>query len=410
MSSGGQEAAVQTPPKEPLWTRAFVVINLISFLSNCNMSVFFQFHSYLGSLGVPAAWQGPLISALTLVGLLVRPALSPVITAANARHWIFWGCLGSAIMLLFYNLASTPWPLLAVRCLHGFAYVTMITGLTAATVGVIPPTRSGEAFGVVGIVMVLPFALVPPLADFLSNRLGGFLPVLNLTALVLGLSLPLLLLLPARLGGEASGRRVPGLVQMRQSLRFPPLFWLLAASLLVFTAFGPVFFYVETYANGLGMENVGWFFTINTVCELGVRVLFGRAFDRYPKRRLLAAALVILAGAYVVLAAARGVPWLWLAALGLGLGWGAAMPLMNALMFDISPPAMRSLNTNLSMIMFQAGLFLGPLGAGWVVSAWPYGSLFLLCAVLCLCALAIVPLTSLPAPAPDPSGKKEEPA
>jgi predicted MFS family arabinose efflux permease len=323
---------------------------------------------------------------------------------------MFWGCLGSALMLLLYNLAFSPWPILAVRCLHGLAYVAMVTGLTAAVVGVIPPQRSGEAFGVVSIVMVLPFALVPPVAVILAQRLGGFLPVLNLTALMLVLCLPVLLLLPAHPAQAAGGRRVSGWTQLLGSLRFPPLFWLLAASLLVFTAFSPVFFYVETYAHGLGMDNVGWFFTINTVCELGVRVFFGRSFDRYPKRRLLAAALVSLTVAYLVLAAARGEAWLWLAALGLGLGWGVTMPLFNALVFDISPPDMRAMNTNLSVLMFQAGLFLGPLGAGWVVGVWPYGSLFLICAGLCACALAVVPLTSRSVPRDGSAEGREESA
>ncbi len=396
-----------SPP--PLWTIPFIIVNTVSFLSNCNMTVFFQFQGYLNSLGVPASWQGPLISSLAFIGLLVRPALSPVITAANARRWIIWGCLGSAVMLLMYNLAASPWPLLLVRCLHGLAYVAMITGLTAAAVAVIPPQRSGEAFGVLGIILVLPFAVVPPLAVIAAQHLGGFLPVLNLTALVLGLSLPLLFLLPSNLGQQEGGRRLPGLAQLRQSLRNQPLFLLLTASLLVFTAFAPVFFYVETYARKLGMANAGWFFTVNTVCELGVRVFFGRAFDRYSKRRLLAVALALLVAAYLLLAAARDESWLWPAAMALGLGLGGAMPLFNAIIFDISPPAMRAMNANLGMLMFQAGLFMGPLFAGWVVAGWTYGALFVICACLCLCALLAIPLAAA-VPVHGDAGKEEGPA
>lgn len=403
--SVGREPAELAAGEASIWTPAFLAILTITFLSNCNMAVFFQFHSYLVDLDVPGFWQGPLISALSMVGLFIRPVISPFINTANARRWILWGCLGSALMLALYNFAFSPWTLMAVRLLHGLAYVALVTGLTAATVGIIPPGRSGQAFGAVGIVVVLPFAVVPPLAVLGSRLLGGFLPVLDLTALALGLSLGLMLLLPAGAKRDDAGARQPGKAKLSQSLHSPSLVRLLASSLLVFTAYGSVFFYVEPYAHDLGMANAGWYFTVNTVAELAVRVFCGRAFDRYPKRLLLGGALVLLVLAFLALAAAQDTVLVLASALFLGLGLGAAMPLFTALIFDTSPPEMRALNTNLNMLMFQAGLFLGPLGAGWLVHLWTYGAMYLICAGLCACALLVA---SFIAPAATPAPTKLE--
>lgn len=387
------------PPEAPtatetLWNRAFVLLVVLTFLCTSNMAVFFGLHGYLLDLGVDERLSGFIIGVFALVGLAGRPFLSLRIHPANARRWIFWGCLGSLLSLLAYNPAQSVAALLVVRCLHGMAYVAMVTGLTAASVAAIPQSRSGQAYSVFGIVMVLPFAVVPPLAVWAERVLGGFLPVLNLSALVLALNLPLLAFLPGiPQGGEQHGRAA-GFKGLLVSLSNRGITMILIMSLLSFTAFAPVFFYMDSFARGLGFANVGWFFMVNTFAELAVRLLAGKRLDRYSKPKMLAGSLALLSLSYLVLAGARGPIWLWVVAVGLGLGWGMAMPLFNALVFDNSPPALRALNANLAMLTFQAGLFLGPLLGGWMVAAGGYAWLFSICAGLCLTSLLMVPIAS----------------
>jgi MFS family permease len=74
-------------------------------------------------------------------------------------------------------------------------------------------------------------------------------------------------------------------------------------------------------------------------------------------------------------------------ALVLGLGWGVSMPLLSGLMFDISQPRFRALNSNLAMEMFQAGFFIGPLAGGAILLRWDYAGLYLACAICSLAGL-----------------------
>jgi predicted MFS family arabinose efflux permease len=66
------------------------------------------------------------------------------------------------------------------------------------------------------------------------------------------------------------------------------------------------------------------------------------------------------------------------------------MPLLHALIFDVSPPQFRGLNINLSVIMIQGGFFLGPFLGGLLLARWGYGALFYFCAALSLFAAWLI--------------------
>jgi MFS family permease len=76
----------------------------------------------------------------------------------------------------------------------------------------------------------------------------------------------------------------------------------------------------------------------------------------------------------------------------LGLGWGVAMPVMNAPLFDISPPQLKGFNTNLGVQMFQAGFFIGPLMGGLILTSSDFSVVFYVCAVFVFAGMAVTPL------------------
>jgi predicted MFS family arabinose efflux permease len=382
-------------PSEPqrLWTTRFAAINAIMFLTFCNMAVFFQFYDYLHRLPIAPNWFGLLIGLFALTALLIRPLISPWLTPANARKWIVVGCLGVIGSLLLYNLARDLGVMILVRAVHGLAYVVLASAVVAALVGCIPPRRSGQAFGLMAVVTLLPYAVVPPLVVSLSRWLGGYVHVLNLTALMMVPILGLAALLgpPDGEGDGTAGKRLRR-ADLARNLRDRRIWGLLLLSLLVFTAFTPVFFFVKSFAEKIGLANAGWFFTISTGTEIAVRLVLGPLFDKVGKIKLLVGSLALLVAAYAALANAAGPVLFFGLAVAFGLAWGVALPIINSLMFDFSTPRLRALNTNLGLEMFQGGFFLGPLFGGWILTGSSYQALFYVCGGLCLAALALVPL------------------
>ena len=64
--------------------------------------------------------------------------------------------------------------------------------------------------------------------------------------------------------------------------------------------------------------------------------------------------------------------------------------MVNALIFDLSKPELRSFATNLGYEVFQAGFFLGPFAGAWMVQTFGYGGLFIACAGACLTGAAFM--------------------
>lgn len=110
------------------------------------------------------------------------------------------------------------------------------------------------------------------------------------------------------------------------------------------------------------------------------------------KAPLIAGSLTAITVGYLGLAHLSGEQALYALGVFLGLGWGIVMPVLNALMFDISPVQFRGLNTNLGVQMFQGGFFLGPLAGAFVLTHGSFRALYYLCAGLTLVCLALTPL------------------
>ena len=379
-----------------LITKEFLSINGIIFLNFCNVAVFFQFHQYLlNELHRSPQEIGLLIGLFAFTGLVIRPLISPLFHPVNAKRWILLGAIGIIISLVFYQPARGFWSMALVRVVHGGVYVVMGTAMMAKIVGAIPPGKSSQAFGIISVITLLPYAVMPPLLDPLIKSFGGFIPVLNLTALLMVLVFPLLLSVKGARSAEdpsPSGKMTKR--DLIDNIKDPKIFSLLSISLLLYVAFTPVFYFLKAYGHKIGIPNPGWFFTLSTFTEIAVRLFGGPFFDKMSKPRFLAYSLIGLVIAYPILANTSGMVLFYALGLFFGLCWGVAMPLLSGLLFDSSPARLRALNTNLGVEMFQGGLFLGPIIGGWILAAWDYRALYYFCGALILLSLSLIPLLS----------------
>ncbi len=74
-----------------------------------------------------------------------------------------------------------------------------------------------------------------------------------------------------------------------------------------------------------------------------------------------------------------------------GLCIGFIMPLLNASLFDLSPPDLRGVNANLALFVMDAGFFLSPYAGGaFIASGHSIGSLFNICAGFILVNLILL--------------------
>ena len=383
---------VKDMKSERLFTKEFLALNGVSFLTLCNMAVFFQFYLYLHTLPIASEWYGLLIAIFSVTGLILRPLISPFLHSGNARTWMLISAAGVTLSLLGYNLAETFWSMFLVRSLHGIAYVVLGVALYACIVGFIPASKSGQAFGLVTVITLLPFAVIPPILDSVTHRLGGFVSVLNLAALLMLLVFPLSMIVKTPVGDtqRGTGQRVSGR-DLVQNLKDHRVSMLLLLMLLLYSSYTPVFFFLEGYAKKTGLSNPGLFFTLSTLSEIGVRLFAGSLFDRMNKVLLSAGSLAAIGLGYLALAHLSGPIMFYGLGIFLGLGWGVVMPVLNALMFDISPPHLKGLNTNLGVQMFQGGFFIGPILGSLILTHSDFKALYYLCAFFAFGSVALTP-------------------
>jgi len=374
------------PAGPSLWNRQFMVLMAITFLTYANISVFFQFYDYLEAISIDPQWIGVIISTFAAVSLLIRPLVSPVFNAGNARPFLAAGTAMIIVALGSYSLTESLAGLLALRVFHGLAFVIMGSALTALMVQYVPKGGSAQFFGYLSIIILIPNTLVPSLLPFLNDLLGGFQGVLLGFGVLTGMIFFMLpLLKPVKTHGARAGSH-KGLAwpEIRENLTDKRVLFLLLAMLLMYCGHAVIFFFLNSFGQDRGIIHAGLFLTLATAGEILVRLIGGSFFDRMNKARLLGIIMASLALAYVLLASTTSLSMFLITGVLFGLCWGIALPVFNGFMFDISQPKFQSMNTNLGMQMFQAGFFFGPFIGAAVIPLWGFGVLFYLCAAFSL--------------------------
>ncbi len=372
-----------------LFTAEFASINLIVFLNYCNIALFFYFTEYLSSISIPAEWWGLLISVFSLVILVMRPLVSPFSNAHNSRKWLFWSTLGVMAILCLYGFARGVVSMTFIRVLHGLAYVVMTVAITSRMVVSIPRERSSLAFSVISVISLLPYAVVPPLVIQATDILGSFPAALMAAAVLMGLTFPLMTVMPD--DSEKIERQVAttlSLEEIKSNFKNASIVVTLLIAVVVWTAYAPVFFFLNKFGNSIGVSNPGFFFTISSVAEIVVRLVGGGLMDKGNKPHLLMAAVLWLAGCYAILGFVSSANHFFLMGLFMGIGWGLIMPLLSSIVFDISEPRFRAFNTNITFQMFQMGFFVGPIVGAYFMNASGLPQFFVYAAVSLILSVA----------------------
>ncbi len=380
-----------------LLSREFIILGGLFFITSAVMAVFFQLQQYLASLGIDPGWFGFIIGADSLAALFLQPLLSPFLHSGNARKWMLIGLSAMITALFLYRPAVTIMPLVAVRMLTGAGFICFVSAMMAMIVDFIPAQKSGQAFGYLSLTRLMPYAVIPPFVGYLSVISGGFTVMLIYGACFIVLSLSLLLLIksPAKIIDKTNMKK-QGFTgrEVLEDIKDRNVAILFLANLLLYSGYTAVFFFLKDYGIKIGIANPGIFFTIATAAMIGIRLLSGTLFDKLNKVSLTAWSLTGLTICYVALAHTHSQGLFYALSLLFGIGWGIVMPLLNALMFDLSQPRFRGLNLNLSLVFMQGSFFIGPFMGGFVMTTFGYGGLFYLCGTLSIITAGLTWLIS----------------
>jgi len=361
------------PESPKLFSLEFITLCLILIAAFANVSVFYSFYHYLGAIGIPVAWRGFLVGLEPMASFLLRLFVIPWISTRNAVVILMASLVLIIMVSCAYLWALTVPTILMLRIVHGAAFVLLTSAAIALIVQFIPREKSGQAFSIVSISMMIPYAVIPPLSEALLPYVAGEAVVYAGVSVFPVVSILFIIALKKRLNNilarvdEALARR-PGREEISENFRQRSVVLLLGIAFLVYLAHAAVFYFTKDLCLQNAVGNVGPFFTISMIMMIAVRVFGGAIFDKTNKLLIFQTGLVLLTLCLFLLARIGTHCTLYLLAGLYGMCMGIILPLLNALLFSASAPALRGLNTNLTLFTLDAAYFIMPYVGGLIIT------------------------------------------
>lgn len=319
--------------------------------------------AYLSSLG-GEDYKGYIIALFTLSAGLSRPFSGKLADRIGRIPVMVMGVVVCVAVSLLYPVLTTVGGFLFLRFLHGFSTGFTPTGSSAYLADIIPFQKRGEAMGIQSLFGSLGMAAGPALGGFIAG-IWGVEPLFYLSAFISLFSILILFNLKESLKNKEKPRWDH--LKLNRSELVETRVW--APSLiLIFSvfSFGVVLTIIPDYSDHLNMGNKGLFFAVFTIASLSIRVLAGRASDRFGRIPVLKAATLTMVAAMLTVAYADSQWVLLTGAVLYGFSIGMNNPTITAWTIDLSLERFRGRALATMYIALEAGIGLGALVSGWI--------------------------------------------
>lgn len=330
---------------------------------------------YIRDVGGTKYQIGIVIGAFAVGLLLFRPWLGQLADRRGRKIVLLIGLAAVAIAPLGYLMTQSLPLLITIRVFHGLSIAAFTTAYSTLIVDLSPPLNRGEVIGYMSLVNPIGVAIGPAIGGFLQAW-AGYTPLFLLSAGlgVAGLISALWIQAPRLVVQPAMDTTKGGFWQLLFSprLRTPAM-----ALLLVGLAFGVLSTFVPLFIQEAGVDlNAGLFYTAAAVAGFSVRLLTGRASDRYGRGRFITLGLLLYALTMLLLWSAHSASVFLLAGLLEGAGTGIFLPLMIALVADRAEAHERGRVFSLCVGGFDLGIAIAGPALGFLAEQVGYRGIF----------------------------------
>ena len=347
-----------------MYTFQFFLLCLSSFLffSSFNM-IIPELPAYLDRLG-GGQYKGLIIALFTLTAGLSRPFSGKLTDTVGRIPVMIFGAVVCFVCGFIYPLATSVAAFLALRFFHGLSTGFKPTGTSAYVADVVPATRRGEAMGILGLCGSLGIAAGPAIGSAIANAYSFDTMFYASSSAAL---LSVLVLAGMKETLEDRQHFSFGLLKLSpREILEPRVVAPCIAVILTTFSFGVVLTLTPDLSDSLGIANRGLYFLYFTGASVAVRVLAGKASDRYGRVAVLRVATVVLAAGMLLTGFATSVPMFIAGGLVFGLGAGINTPTVFAWTIDLSRDRYRGRAMATMYIALEFGIGVGALLSGWI--------------------------------------------
>jgi len=360
-------------------------LSSLLFFASFNM-IIPELPAYLTALG-GAESKGLIISLFTLTAMLSRPFSGKLADKWGRKPVMMVGAVVCFVCGFLYPVLSSVGAFLFLRLVHGFSTGFTPTGQTAFLADIVPAQRRGEAMGLLGTVSTMGMAGGPAIGGVIANHFS--LEVLFYFSSVFAIT-SVLILIGVK---ETLAVRQPLSITMfkihKRDLIEPRVMRACIVMGLSAYLYGTLYTLIPDFGEWVGIRNKGLLFTYLTVASLMMRLLAGKASDRFGRVAVLKVSMSLMGIAALVMGWASAKWQLQLGVVLYGMANGMTSPTLFAWATDLSDEKHKGRGLASLYIFMELGIGVGALGSGLLFDneTANFPLTFGVCAVLCFCSL-----------------------
>ena len=348
---------------------------------------------YVQSVGGTKQQIGFVMGAFAIGLLLSRAQLGKLADSRGRKIVLLVGASVAAIAPLGYLLAQSIPLLLLIRAFHGISIAAFTTAYSALVTDLSPPGKRGELIGYMSLVSPIGLAFGPAIGGFVQAGVG-YTPLFAMSATFAATAV----FFTSKIAEPnfADLTKSDSLSEDKNSQKYWQMLWnprvripalvLLLVGLVFGTlsTFMPLFIQ-ETKAN----LNPGLFYSTAAIASFGMRVVTGRASDKYGRGLFISGGLICYILSMLLLYLANNSGAFLISALVEGCAGGTVIPMMVTLMSDRCEPHERGRLFSLCIGGFDLGIAIAGPTLGFVAEQVGYRNMFGFAAGLAGLALLI---------------------
>jgi MFS family permease len=326
-----------------------------------------------------------------VTGVLVKLPAGALSDVLGRKPLLLAVALVFALLPFFYLAVSTIAGLVLLRFLHGNA--TAIFGpVASATVSDLAPIgRRGAWLGAYATVQSAGQAVAPLIAGYLLA--AGRFDVAFVVAGLVGLAVPIIMA-PGKIASPPPppGGRWPAFLEgVKEVIGHRLILVTSGAHAAQFALGGALNAFLPLYARdvvGLSTPQLGWVFAAQTLTTLAMRPVAGHFSDGIGRRTAIVAGLAVCSlGVWTLSLVESG--WMLAGCVVIyAAGVATTSTATSAYITDIARRARYGAAHGVFGTIYDVGDALGPIGAGFLVTAFGYVATFRVAATLALAAAA----------------------
>ena len=343
-----------------LYTLQFGLLCASNFLFSASFQMIIpELPDHLTALG-GADYKGYIIALFTLTAGISRPFSGKLTDTIGRVPVMIFGSLVCVVASAFYPFVTTVFGFLLLRFSHGFSTGFKPTATAAYVADLVDIDRRGEAMSALGVSGALGMSIAPMIGSAITGWVS-FNAMCVVSSLFALLSVVILVNnMPETLKNKKkftfSHLKINrNEIFDRQAL--PPFI----VQLLLAFASGVCLTLIPDLSKHIGIANKGLFFGISTGASLVIRLVAGRASDKYGRVMVMRWSAVGAIISMSMLGFGQTVPIFFAASIIYGFSWGMNTPTLSAWTVDLVDDENRGRGLATMFIALELGIGLGAL-------------------------------------------------